>query len=217
MDQLPASLAKNWIQTVATQSCLKELSITMLGISRDQFTLPDEIFSQENLNTLSVKADRLVGRFVWMSSNPVINSVSLRVLELLHVGISDEVLDSLLSTCSLLEKIHLSRCKGFTTIKVKNLPYLHELNLKLVVPYDILKIDDVPSLRVFSYKLLRINPVTLNVDSFRTLTELLLHNMIIDEVAIVDMIKSKLPFLKNLDLILGTVGVRKFRILQVFR
>ncbi|GJZ62159.1 F-box protein-like protein [Tanacetum coccineum] len=54
--------AVKWIQLLASKSCLRELSLTICSETREYpFTIPDEIFSCENLNTLSltVKADTI--------------------------------------------------------------------------------------------------------------------------------------------------------------
>ncbi|XP_071712389.1 putative F-box/LRR-repeat protein At3g58880 [Rutidosis leptorrhynchoides] len=204
LDFNAASLANKWIRTVASQSCLKELSLEIWIVKgNNRFMLLDDIFSGINLLTMSVRVRRCSfssNDIVSMSLNPVIiNCESLRVLELEHVKISEEVLDSLFSTCTLLEKIDLAYCRGFTTIKVNNLRYLKELklSLNLLERYQFLNIDGVPNLPLFFYHLAFRTPITFNMTSLMGVTELSLHGVIIN-VAFVDMIKSKLPFLEIL-------------------
>ncbi|GJU71358.1 hypothetical protein Tco_1262763 [Tanacetum coccineum] len=133
--------------------------------------ISDEIFSCENLHTLSLKLDDTMDDLLTMSkrksehalhmktelfrkknfrisSNPVIACVNLRVLELVDVHISEEVLHNLLSTSKLLEKINLQFLKGLKKIKVSNLCYLQELKVAPRRYKDILEIHDVPSLRI---------------------------------------------------------------------
>lgn len=148
-----ASFAETWIQSLASKkSCLKELSLAIFVKIDDWFTLPDEIFSCENLNTVSVRVnDRVINsRYIWskpvmINSNRVINCVSLRVLELLNVDISEEVLANFFSTCTLLEKINLD-LNSIQTIKIRNLRYLRELKIKSKGNDETLEIGDIPSL-----------------------------------------------------------------------
>ncbi|XP_071709444.1 uncharacterized protein [Rutidosis leptorrhynchoides] len=127
-----ASLVNKWIQKVATQRCLKNLSLVICNVMVSSKFILLDIFSAENLYTINIRRDgrsSLAGSSVWVSQNPVINCVSLRVLELYYVEVSDEVLNNLFSTCTLLEKIDLSSCRGFMKIKIKNLRYLQKLRL----------------------------------------------------------------------------------------
>ncbi|XP_071712356.1 uncharacterized protein [Rutidosis leptorrhynchoides] len=202
-----ASLANKWIPSVAAQSCLKELSLKIRGEidgKYHKFILTDEIFSGKNLHTLSLRAYHS-SPIETVSRNPVINCVNLRVLELLYVKISEEVLDSLFSTCVLLEEINLSYCFGLMTIKVRNLHYLKEVKLRSEGHYDILQIDDVPDLHIFSnhtcIDLFDSKTIRSNVASLFRVTELSFSGMIID-IAFLDMIKYKLPFLETLYLVM---------------
>ncbi|XP_071712330.1 putative F-box/LRR-repeat protein At5g02930 [Rutidosis leptorrhynchoides] len=95
-----ASLAKKWIRTVAAQSCLKQLSLQICYVTQRcgrLFMFPDGILSGENLRTLLLRfhssSSTIWLSYASMSPNPVINCVSLRVLELHRVEISKEVLD----------------------------------------------------------------------------------------------------------------------------
>ncbi|CAI9262911.1 unnamed protein product [Lactuca saligna] len=155
-NQESASQAEKWIKDVATKTCLKEISLSLLfwGAS---FRLPDEILASENLTKLRVSAPRINSNSVWMTAtNPVIKCVSsLRELHLEGVSISEEALHHILSSCCLLVKIELLHSReGFKTIKVKNLPRLYELNISFASLYKnstALEISDVPKLGVFSY------------------------------------------------------------------
>ncbi|KAL7600047.1 hypothetical protein Lser_V15G22422 [Lactuca serriola] len=150
-NQESASHAEKWIGPLATKTCLKEfsLSITLNGAS---FTLLDEILSGESLTKIRVSGGPVL---MTTSQHPVIKCVSLRELHLDCVRISEEALNHILSSCSLLVKmVLLDSCKGFKTIKVKNLPRLYELQINLnAVDSTALEISDVPNLGLFSYKL----------------------------------------------------------------
>ncbi|XP_071712331.1 putative F-box/LRR-repeat protein At3g58880 [Rutidosis leptorrhynchoides] len=150
LDNKLASLANKWIPTVGAQSCYKKLSIDIPYESDSDLILLDEIFSGKNLHTLSL-IDCRSSPIETVSRNPVINCVNLRVLKLEDVEINEEVLDILFSTCILLEIINLAVRTNMTTFKVQNLCYLQELKLKTSVPYDVLKIDDVPNLHLSEY------------------------------------------------------------------
>ncbi|XP_071712349.1 putative F-box/LRR-repeat protein At3g42770 [Rutidosis leptorrhynchoides] len=90
-----ASLANKWIPTLAAQSCFKKLSISICYEcyeSDGKFILPSEIFSKQNLHTLSLRDYRLSPiETISVSRVPVINCVSLRVLELFCLNISEEI------------------------------------------------------------------------------------------------------------------------------
>ncbi|KAL4584844.1 hypothetical protein LXL04_009454 [Taraxacum kok-saghyz] len=189
-----ASHAIKWIRPVVIKTCLTKLFLEIM-VTNDSFMLPDEILFSKNLNIVRIYCTSNV-HFIWMSSRPVINSVSLRELDLKHVYIREKVLDDIFSTCCLLEKIKLIDCKGFKTIKVKNLCSLYEL---AVVSDEsdgsVLEIDHVPKLRLFScdirFVTLPANPLTFNL-----VTQLSLGGDVITE----NMIKTNFPFLKILSL-----------------
>ncbi|XP_071712348.1 putative F-box/FBD/LRR-repeat protein At4g13965 [Rutidosis leptorrhynchoides] len=197
-NKLASHLANKRIPTVAAQSCLKELSIRIESDS--DLILPDEIFFGKNLHTLSLSDIRL-SPIETVSRNPVINCVNLRVLELLYVEISEEVLDTLFSNCVLLEKIDLTFRSDMKTFKVRNFRYLQELKLRTQVPLDVLKIDDVPNLCLFLYDVFSESIKTFNMASLMSVTKLSLHGVTID-VHFLDMIKLKLPSLEILDLVI---------------
>ncbi|GKC29509.1 putative F-box/LRR-repeat protein isoform X2, partial [Tanacetum coccineum] len=146
-NQKSASLANKWIMSVASKSALKEIFLS-IWVGNDSFTLPDEIFSSANLHEIKISA---MTNPLCIPHNRVILCVSLRVLELNYLYISEDALHNLLSTCSLLEKINLCCCEGFKTIKLKNLRCLRELEISSIEQNDILEIDDVPSLGIFHY------------------------------------------------------------------
>ncbi|XP_042753919.1 putative F-box/LRR-repeat protein At3g28410 isoform X2 [Lactuca sativa] len=212
-NQESASQAEKWIGHVATKTCLKEISLSLLlwGAS---FRLPDEILASENLNKIRVSAPRIHPNSVWMTmTNPVIKCVSsLRELHLEGVSISEEALHHILLSCRLLEKIELLHsCEGFKTIKIKNLPRLYELNISFVSLYEnstALEISDVPKLGVFSYYRLDvfqshfplvIEPLNSHSISMRKVRRLMLGDVITDNTCL-DMIKSGFPFLVSLTL-----------------
>ncbi|XP_071712296.1 uncharacterized protein [Rutidosis leptorrhynchoides] len=192
------NVAYKWLRTLAAAR-LKELSIVIFYDSdttrrkRKRNLLPGEIFTGKYLHTLCIIDSRVRSKLV------TINCVSLRVLELIFVKISEEVLHTLFSTCTLLENIKLSYCSGLKTIKVRNLRYLQQLKLETTIPIDVLKIDDVPNLCLFDYDVVYEPIKTFNTASLTSVTELSLHGVTID-VAFLDMIKSKLPFLEILKL-----------------
>ncbi|GJY89628.1 F-box protein-like protein [Tanacetum coccineum] len=137
-----------------------------------------------------------------ISSNPLIDCVNLRVLELLGVHISEDVFHNLLSTFKLLERINLRFTEGLEKIKVNNLHYLQELKIAPTKQNDIFDIYDVPSLRSFHYiasMLLWVRPVLFKMDSIGSLRELYLMDVYFDD-AFSDMINSKFPFLESLTL-----------------
>ncbi|GJT74217.1 F-box protein-like protein [Tanacetum coccineum] len=161
--QKSATRVEKLIKSVASKSCLKELHLKIFCCIAS-FTLPDEIFSSGNLNTLSIKLENLYHMkysfekkcSLHISSNPLINCVNLRVLELLEVHISNEAFHNLVSTCMLLEKINLEFIEGLTKIKLNNLRCLQQLKIAPGTPNDNVEvynveIYDVPSLRSFNY------------------------------------------------------------------
>nr|XP_043608761.1 F-box/LRR-repeat protein At3g26922-like [Erigeron canadensis] len=198
--------AHNWVRKVASMRCLKEL---YLCISLDDrriasYTFPDDLFSGENLNTISVKSEPDVKSILCISSDTVIKCVNLRVLKLCRVNIGAEVLDSVLSTCNLLEKIHLYDLK-LRTFKVKNLRNLHSLKIKSITQTDSLEVYQVPNLHkltlggssfVFSNSTLP----SFNTDLLGSVTTLILDGVSIMDDAVLNIIKSSFPFLLYLSL-----------------
>ncbi|GJY89717.1 putative F-box/LRR-repeat protein [Tanacetum coccineum] len=114
-----ASRAENWIKKLLlpSKTCLKELCLTILPAIAS-YTLPDVLFSSEKLDKLSLQLDSQSKTYsLHISSNPVINCVNLRVLELLDVHITQDGLHNLLSSCKLLEKINLKLPNRLKKIK----------------------------------------------------------------------------------------------------
>ncbi|GJX16084.1 F-box/LRR-repeat protein [Tanacetum coccineum] len=91
---LVEKMIEQWIRGLAPKRCFNdnELCITFADECcwTIKYTLPDEIFSGVNLTIISVTVDVRYLNTVEMCRNPVINCVSLRVLELLHVNTSEE-------------------------------------------------------------------------------------------------------------------------------
>ncbi|GKB99318.1 F-box protein-like protein [Tanacetum coccineum] len=189
-------------QYTAFKSALKELFLS-IWVGIDSFTLPDKIFSSANLNEIKISAtDVMMTNPLWIPHNRVILCVSLRVLELKYLNISEDMLHNLLSTCSLLEKINLFCCEGFKTIKLKHLRCLRELEITSIEENNILEIDDVPGLGFFHYDALLHHskrPLPFNMDSLGSVTHLDISRVVLDD-AFFDMIKSKFPFLESLSL-----------------
>ncbi|XP_023761561.1 uncharacterized protein LOC111909991 isoform X2 [Lactuca sativa] len=215
-----ASHAEKWIHSVSTKTCLKKIFLSIFPSSVCAlFTLPDEILLGENLTSLRVLASRgTVSVRMTTSHHPVIKCVSLRELHLDGVCISEETLNLILSSCSLLVKIELSNiysdsCEGFKTIKVINLPFLYALSIGLDGWQSTsLEIRDVPNLGVFSYDLFHSarlwdpHPLPFNSNAHsislgRNVTHLMLGGVIADNAGL-DMIKSGFPFLMCLTLYL---------------
>lgn len=155
-NQGSAVVAEKWIQPIVSKSCLKELSLKIRGL-KDSFTLPNELFSSENLNTIKVVAEK----GTYLGSYPFIKCITLRVLDLEYVNITEEVLHNLLSNCTLLEKIRLWSCEGLKNVIIKNLPHLREL----VITSVLLEINDVPILRLLDYHTSQKNPVPIQLQS----------------------------------------------------
>ncbi|CAI9284851.1 unnamed protein product [Lactuca saligna] len=208
-NQESASLAEKWIQSVATKSCLKELSlnIRLLGAS---LRLPDEILSGENLTKIRVSASStMVIHSDSMKTSHHPKCVSLRELHLHDVLISEEVLHDILSSCNLLEEIHLVRCSGdLNAIRIKNLPCLYHLH---IVTNDggstALEINHVPILRVFTCNVIMhgrskrplINAHSISLGS--NVTKLTLcSGVFIDNASLDMMINSGLHCLESLTL-----------------
>ncbi|GKC89754.1 F-box protein-like protein [Tanacetum coccineum] len=223
-NQRSAYRAEKWIKHVTSNTCLKELCLAIV-LDITSFTLPDELFSCENLDTLSLKHDDTMDDLLTISkrksehllmkaelfrkknfrisSNPVIACVNLRVLELVDVHISEEVLHNLLSTSKLLEKINLQFLKGLKKIKVNNLCYLQELKVAPRRYKDIMEIHDVTSLRSFLYEASQIiwMPVSVlsSVPSIGNLRELNIDVVRMSD-AFLNVINSDFPLLESLTL-----------------
>ncbi|KAL7605163.1 hypothetical protein Lser_V15G19834 [Lactuca serriola] len=212
------SHAAKWIQSVATKTSLKEISLSIFpsGVCA-LFTLPNEILLGENLTKLRILASRGI-RSVCMTTShlPVIKCVSLRELHLNCVCISEEALNNILSSCSFLVTIELSKiysdsCKGFKTIKVINLPRLYKLRIGLDGWQSTsLEIRDVPNLGVFSYQLfhkvgfpdpnsLPFNSNAHSISLGSNVTQLMLGGVIAGNAGL-NMIKSGFHFLESLTL-----------------
>lgn len=196
-----------WFQALASVNILKELSLTICGtkLARNTnevgwLTIPNAIFSCENLNTIRLRADKLVKLYqVRMDINPVFKCPFLRILELVNVCISEGALHNLFSSCSLLEKIRIEYSQNLKNIKVKNLRCLRELRIKKIgnIIDDILEISDVPSLRFILY--LSLSRFTIRMDTLRSVRVLYLFGMTVDNT-FSNKILSKFPFLETLDL-----------------
>nr|GEW95972.1 hypothetical protein [Tanacetum cinerariifolium] len=201
-----SSLAEKWLHSLASRNCLKELSLTIcgkkicLGYRISNLTIPAEIFSCEKLNIVSLIVDHRAKPVTVNMNHVMIKCLFLRVLELVNVRISsEEALNTLFSSCFLLEKINIFFRQEFKFIKVKNLCCLRELRIRFVAAKidNIVEINDVPILRVFHYN--SIPDYTFKMDSLRSVRELVLLRDVVDD-AFINMVNSKFPFLETLSL-----------------
>lgn len=198
------------------------VSNSFIWVDIDSFTLPNQIFSSKYLNTIHVtNRTSTMDNSLWICNNPpMINCLSLRVLHLECLHITENLLDNLFTTCSLLEKINLDSCEGFNTVKVKNLLRLQELKIVSLQEKDddILEIDNVPSLAVFQYTSLLTTenkPIPFNIKSLGSnVTQLSISGVILDN-AFFNIIKLQFPLLQSLNLGIGHGGMETFVITSV--
>ncbi|GKD36476.1 F-box protein-like protein, partial [Tanacetum coccineum] len=192
----------NWIRLVVSNSCLKDLTLNIRFFldDDDSFTLPNELFSSQVLHTIHVTADDNL--HLRICSTNVINCVSLRVLDLECVFINQDVLNNLLSTCSLLEKIKLTWCEGLNNVKVKNLLRLTELDIYSIEDNDLWEINNVPSLCSFRYRHLNAlkKPIPFQMDSLANVTQLCIEGGLIFNNSFFYTLESKFPVLESLTL-----------------
>ncbi|KAL4582433.1 hypothetical protein LXL04_006982 [Taraxacum kok-saghyz] len=236
MNWKPASRAEKCIWLVATKTCIKEFSLFVTFHDWDShFMLPDELLLGEKLTKIRVQgAGRREDNSVKMmtSLHPVIKCVSLQELHLNRVDISEEALNHILSSCTLLVKVELINLDSWSwigfkkTIKVKNLPRLQELHIAFNTWYSpALEISDVPNLHVFRYNINGYGiypsdrylmvpdrlPFNTNAHSMSlsNVRELELGG-VVPNYACLDMITSELPFLESLTLDLETWELESF-------
>ncbi|GKD61973.1 F-box protein-like protein, partial [Tanacetum coccineum] len=176
-NQWSCFLLEVWVISIFSKfSCLKELSLRIRVKNIDSVRLSGALFACENLNVLSLKVDAY--DHVSIFEPRVIKCLSLRVLELELVYISEEV---------------------------KNLRYLRELRLKIPANQNILELDGVPSLsliRCFSSFDHRMHPFPIHMNVLESVKELSFGGDVTNS-SLLDMIKSKFPFLESLELLLG--------------
>ncbi|GJV03337.1 F-box protein-like protein [Tanacetum coccineum] len=207
-DYLNPKDVENWIRVAVSKSCLKELSLDI--VVKDSFTLPNELFSSQNLHTINVATGyRVFNIPIRICTNsPVINCVSLRVLDLKYVVITENMFHNVLSTCTSLEKIKLLRCEGLKNVKVKNLLHLSELDIFLREPDDLLEFNNIPSLVSFHYRsskydsalaYLRKKSIPFQIDSLASVTQLCIESVSIDD-SFFKTIQSKFSVLESLTL-----------------
>jgi hypothetical protein len=215
-----ASLVQDWIRHASSpKACLKELLLDISVSTDSSVTLPPEILSSKTLNSIIVTTDDTSAdvKLSFHSNPEMILCVSLRVLDLEYVFISDDVLAKLLSVCSLLEKIRLFCCDGLKTVKVKNLVFLRELKIHVLDIEPIVTIINVPNLLKVDYFPLFPpieRPPPFNMDSFRSVTQLVIADVLMD-YEFFDTIKSKLLCLESLTLRIGDWAQENFVISSV--
>ncbi|GJV18866.1 putative F-box/LRR-repeat protein isoform X2 [Tanacetum coccineum] len=169
--------------------------------------LPNELFSSQGLHTIHVTttpltAEDLTNLCLRICSTNVINCVSLRVLDLNFVFINQDVLNNLLSTCTLLEKVKLHWCGGLINCKVKNLLRLTELFIHLIEENDLWEINNVPSLCSFRYHHVYASgkPIPFQMDSLASVTQLCIEGDLSFDNSFFDKLESKFPLLESLTL-----------------
>ncbi|GJS05414.1 F-box/LRR-repeat protein [Tanacetum coccineum] len=83
-NQWSLSLLEVWIPLISSKSsCLKELSLTIRVKNIEAATLPEEIFTGESLNMISIKIED-VSRPLSISQHPRSSAANLRVPSLIH-------------------------------------------------------------------------------------------------------------------------------------
>ncbi|KAL6502697.1 hypothetical protein OROHE_024350 [Orobanche hederae] len=192
-NQESASHAENWIKSVVTKPCLKELSLSFY-LHAPLFTLPDEILSSQNLMKIRVSSQLRYHPVCMSVTTRLVKCVSLQELHLDRVRISEEELHDILSSCTLLVKIKLLRCcNGFKTIKVKNLHRLYDLTISEEDD------EDAPSSSALEISHLPFNTSSISIGC--SMTELTLggYGMVTDNASL-EMIGSRFPFLESLTL-----------------
>ncbi|GJW93768.1 F-box protein-like protein [Tanacetum coccineum] len=197
--------ARKLIKQAAITPPLKHLRLAILAAS---FELPDKIFSNQNLNTLTLE---LITPYENYNHSPyfrypVVRCTNLRVLVLSYVHITPYLLDNLLYMNKLLETIFIGVTRGLNGIKVNNLRHLRvfEVCLGPDAWIDILEIHDAPSLRSLVFKtpmfMWDYPPSSFEIRTIGgSLTKLRLDNVHMDD-AFSNMIKSNFPFLEELTL-----------------
>nr|GEV40044.1 hypothetical protein [Tanacetum cinerariifolium] len=202
---------KNWIRLVVSKSCLKELSLDIrvfLDDDDQSLALPNELFSSQGLHTIHVTAalaaEDITNLRLRICSTNVINCFSLRVLDLDFVFINQDVLNNLLSTCSLLEKIKLTLCGGLKNVKVKNLLRLTELDIFSTEDDDLWEINNVPSLCSFRYRHLCAfrKPIPFQMVSLASVTHLCIEGCLVFHNSFFDALESKFHVLESLTLVI---------------
>nr|GEU38254.1 hypothetical protein [Tanacetum cinerariifolium] len=184
----------NWIRLLVSNSCLKDLSldISFSLDDHDSFTiLPNELFSSQGLHTVHITIlpltdEDFTNLRLRICSINVINCVSLHVLDLKFVFINQDVLNNLLSTCTLFEKIKLYSCRGLNNVKVKNLLRLTELEIHSIEENNIWEINNVP----------------FQMDSLASVTQLCINGDLSFDNSFFDTLESKFPLLESLTLLI---------------
>ncbi|GJU41893.1 F-box protein-like protein [Tanacetum coccineum] len=217
---------KYWIQLAVSRNCLKELSIKIGVFRNDTLTLPNEIFSSQNLHIISVDGIHRGNMCLPVCTNPrVINCVSLRILDLSCVFITPDMFYNLLSTCTLLEKITLWYCKGLKKVKVKNLLHLSELEIVLKKKSDLWEINNVPRLCSFDYQAMQMKPIPFQIDSLASVTKLCIEGVIVDnsffktiesKFFVLESLTLEIDFWKNENMVITSVSL-KWLTLKLFQ
>ncbi|GJU12907.1 F-box protein-like protein [Tanacetum coccineum] len=142
--------------------------------------LPNELFSSQALHTIHLTA---------ATSEAVTN---LRVL------------NNLLSTCKLLEKIKLAWCAGLKNVKVQNLLRLTELDILSTEDDDLWEINNVPSLSSFRYRHIFASrkPIPFQLDSLASVTHLCIEGGFIFNKSFFHALERNFPVLESLTLVI---------------
>ncbi|GJT57433.1 F-box protein-like protein, partial [Tanacetum coccineum] len=213
-------LSKWWLRAWSTIPTVRLSSPDNKYLTDEQETyyknLIHRTLQSQNLDTISVTAgtNDLVYplRLSISSSTHIIRCVSLRVLDLQCVDISEDVLNNLLSTCTLLEKINLWCCEGLKkNVKLTNLVRLRDLEISSLEEDDLWDITNVPTLASFYYRSLFgswTKPIPFQMESLAaaSVTQLRLDGLALDN-SFFDIVKAKFPLLQSLTLGIGHWGL----------
>ncbi|KAK2995543.1 hypothetical protein RJ640_014940 [Escallonia rubra] len=195
VDSNLVSLADEWIG-LALENHVEELDLFIR--TWPYRALPQAIFKASRLTELRLRECKLEH----IGGSGAIKCHALRILHLLNVNADIWAIQSLISSCPLIQELCIKYCQGWENIQIGN---LHDLKILEVSTYDDQIFDvSAPSLESFKYQSGKTALCAPELSSIRTshnLKELVLNYVTITDSFFEDLI-LEFPFLEVLSLLL---------------
>ncbi|EYU30204.1 hypothetical protein ABFS82_05G051700 [Erythranthe guttata] len=184
-----ASLLEEWIPILTTMG-VKESRLSICTV--DHNDMPSVVFQAESLQQLHVEGFGMDRDAV----PTIILSKHLKKLRLRRVHIEGKIFQEILSSCPLIETMHVEKCGGLRNIKANNLRRLKDFSFEGHNDLEDCSIEICPA----SLETIKINRGKISFDKgaeFRNLVDL---DLCVVEWPLLSMFSCEFPSLKRLTL-----------------
>ncbi|KAJ8755945.1 hypothetical protein K2173_024490 [Erythroxylum novogranatense] len=133
---------------LVSKRCVNELDLHIKSKRGTPYTVPRKIYEAKTLSILRLRHCKLEPP----ADGESIKFTSLKQLCLTQVKLEDGIVQSIISSCSMIEQLKLVTCPGVGCLRLSDLPYLNKVKISQCskLPIPILTVD-APNVRELIY------------------------------------------------------------------